>query len=600
MSKINDAGKPILTEAALRRAANDGSYRRGRDYHRRGLVTSLLREGDCLVAKVRGTRSYKVRLWSEDGEAVGECSCPMGDAGEFCKHLVAVGLTHLEGEPLADLEEEDPARTARRGKGRAKPKVTLDDVREYLRRQEPARLVELIMQQVEEDDRLRETLLMEVAGRRPGGIDLATFRAAIDEATDPGDFVDYRGAWDYTLRIQGVLDSIAELIACGHATEVIGLAEQAIERCEAALGRMDDSDGGMGSIFERLQELHHAACLEARPDPAALARRLFQWEIETSWETFQGAAEAYADVLGEKGLAVYRKLAQKLWDQMPQLGPGDKGRSEHSRYRVTTIMESLALASGDVEQLVAVMARDLSSPYCYLEIAEVYKKHGLNDKALEWAEKGLAAFAEKDHDSRLEDFVADEYHRRRRHDEAMAVIWRQFRRGMHLGGYRHLKEHADRAGQWPAWREKALAEIRKDLDRRKREQAGKKRGDVWRWAWPVVDGSLLVEVFLWEDDPQAAWQEAQPLGCNNGLWMRLAATREKDHPADALAIYQKQIDPMVDRKNNDAYREAALLLRKIRELMGRLGQDAEYAAFLATVRKTHKPKRNFMAMIDDL
>jgi uncharacterized Zn finger protein len=520
----------------------------------------------------------------------------MGDMGAFCKHMVAVGLAQLAGGVLS-IPSGD-AKRQRDAKRPAKPKVTLDDVREHLLAQDTASLVEIIMQQVQEDDRLRESLLMKVARQRPDGLDVATFRAAIDAATNSGEFVDYREAYSFTTGIDSVVASIAELLNAGHAAEVIELTEHALHRCEHALGHMDDSDGGMSPILERLQELHHAACLKAKPDPEALARRLFKWEIEGGWNTFYHAAETYADVLGEKGLAVYRKLAQRLWDQMPQLRPGDKRSYDGSRHRVTSIMEALAKASGDVEQLVAVKARDLSSAYCYLQIAQTYKEAGLADKALEWAENGLKALAGEHPDSRLEDFLADEYHRRRRHDDAMALIWEQFSQDMQLSSYQHLKTHADRAKQWPAWRDKALTAIRTSLDKQKRESPSHK--DPWRsWRRPV-DHSVLVEVFLWEGDAEAAWREAQASGCSDSLWMRLAGIREKEHPADALAIYQRQIDPIIDRKNNNAYREAARLIRKIRQLMGQLGRQSQFSQYLDTVRKAHKPKRNFMAMLDDL
>ena len=74
--------------------------------------------------------------------------------------------------------------------------------------------------------------------------------------------------------------------------------------------------------------------------------------------------------------------------------------------------------------------------------------------------------------------------------------------------------------------------------------------------------------------------------------MELAAKREKDHPEDALAIYQKQIEPTLAHKNNEAYRAAVGLLRKIHGLMGRLGQSGEFARYLESVRAVHKPKRN--------
>ena len=316
----------------------------------------------------------------------------------------------------------------------------------------------------------------------------------------------------------------------------------------------------------------------------------------SSWDTFSGAAEGYADVLGEKGLAVHRQLAQAQWEKLPPLAPGDDRHSyEHGRYRLTSIMESLARPSGDIEQLVATMSKDLSSSYTFLQIAEVHKQAGRRDKALEWAHRGLRELP-KQPDERLEDFIADGYHRLRRHDEAMAMIWGQFERRRDLHTYMHLKEHADRAKQWPAWRQKALELVQKqtgDAMRRPRQQ------DRWSYDRPP-DHSLLVEIHLWEKNARSAWQEAQVGGCSNHLWMELAKRRQKDHPADALAIYRRHIDPMVSRTNNEAYREAFDLLHTIKVLMARLDQHDQFAAYLADLRKTYKPKRNFMAMLDRL
>jgi hypothetical protein len=216
-------------------------------------------------------------------------------------------------------------------------------------------------------------------------------RAADGKSYRRGDDYLRRGMVSSLQTEREVVDSIAELLDSGHAAEVVELAEHALHRCEQALGQMDDSDGDMGSTLERLQELHHAACVKAKPDPDALARRLIHWEIEGKWETFRGSVETYADVFGEQGRAVYRALAEETWKQMPHLGPGDRCSFDGRRYTITSIMESLARSSGDVEQLVAVKARDLSSGWRYLQIAETYRQAGLADTALEWAEKGVVA-----------------------------------------------------------------------------------------------------------------------------------------------------------------------------------------------------------------
>ncbi len=146
---------------------------------------------------------------------------------------------------------------------------------------------------------------------------------------------------------------------------------------------MDDSDGYMSDILPELQDLHHGACVQVSPDPRALARRLFEWEIKSDWEIFHGAAENYADVFGAEGLAEYRRLAESEWARVRQLGPGDSDDERYGRrFRITHMMEALARQTGDPEALVEIKRRDLSHPYSYLQIAEIYREAGRHDEAL--------------------------------------------------------------------------------------------------------------------------------------------------------------------------------------------------------------------------
>ena len=585
----------VLDRRTLRRMAGTRSFGRGEEYFASGRVGALAEHEGQLTAKVRGTREYLVKLWA-DGDEVGySCTCPIGADGAFCKHGVAAGLACL-GDASASGKQ-----------GRApKPAVTMEDVRAYLENQNKDTLVRLIVEQAMNDDRLRERLLMKTARKGPKGLDLATFRRAIDRAVSTGDFVDYRSAYDYARGIEEVIDSVAELLKEGYAAEVIELTEHALAEVEDAIGSVDDSDGHMGGILGRLQELHLAACKKAKPDPEELAKRLFVWEMRTEWDTFYGSAATYARVLGKRGIAAYRTLAEAEWARVPALGPGKDDADRYGRrFRITHIMETLAQQSGDVEALVAIKSRDLSHAYSYLQIAEVYKQARRFEEALEWAEQGVKAFPDRT-DSRLRDFLAEEYHRRKRHDEAMALMWAEFAESPCLADYQKLKTHADRlpaapnatqagiAG-WPLWRQKALAFLREELAKAKKDPPK----DRWGWA-PHADRSELVRIFLWEKDDEAAWREAKEGGCSDDLWLELAARREKDHPEDALPVYEAQIDTTVNKKNNDAYREAVGLLRKVRDLMTRLGCEAEFACYLDRVRVAHKAKRNFMKLMDQM
>jgi uncharacterized Zn finger protein len=585
---MTEAGqlKNVLTREALRQLAGARSFARGEDYFTAGQVISLVEHSGQLTATVQGTEDYRVKISIRDGALDYDCTCPMGADGAFCKHCVAVGLAWLADDPgKSPTKEAKVADT---------PVVTLDDARAWLAKQEKSELVEMLLDQAATDAHLRERLLLQAAKTAGRGANVAAVRKAMDRATRTGGFVDYRAAHDFSLGIDQVVDSIADLLKAGYAAEVIELTEHALGKVEQATMSMDDSDGYMGGILQRLQELHLEACRAAKPDPEALAERLFDWEMRTQFDTFYGAAGTYAKLLGERGVATYRRRAEAAWARVPQARPGEKDPEEYGRtFRIKHIMETLARQSGDVEALVAVKARDLSNAYTFLQIAEIYREARQADKALDWAERGIKAFPDRT-DSRLCEFLADEYHRRKRHDEAMQLVWKIFAEHTSLESYQTLNKHADRVRQRPAWRGKALEFVRAEIEGETKQLVQKRQ--AWGWTPHPPDHSLLVQIFLWEKDVEAAWREAQAGGCHGSWWMELARLREKQFPADVVPIYQRQVDTLINQKNNGSYAEAVKLLGKIRDLMTRLERADQFASYLATIRAEHKPKRNFIKL----
>jgi uncharacterized Zn finger protein len=562
----------MLDPGSLRRLAGARSYERGVGYREQRRVLSLTAYNGVVAAKVRGTRDYAVKLWAKADRVQHSCTCPMGDDGAFCKHCVAVALELVEGKKSGASMRA------------MKAAATMDDVRAHLARQGKDSLVELLMQQATEHADLRRRLLMKVAREGPKGLDLAPFYAAIDEAVLVTGFVHYRDTRAYVQGVRRVIGSLRDLLAEGHAAQAIEVVEYALTRVEGAMELVDDSDGNMGSVLADLQEMHHEACMQATPDPKALAEKLFRWELESEWETFHGAADIYADVLGEVGLARYRELAEAEWQKVGPLSPGREAKGRWGwRWHITQMMEGFARRAGDLDAQISIMARDLATAYKFLQIAEVCREAGRRDLALQWAEQGVAAFPE-----------AEEYHRLRRSNEAMALIWAEFAEHPNLGLYQELKSHADRCKEWFAWREKALAHVRQMMARTKAE-AGERRPS---WHASVSDSSVLVEILLWEKDFEAAWREAQAGGCRDGLWMRLAEKREKKHPEDALRVYQSAVEPGVQRKNNDAYEEAVGLLHKVARIMVRLEREAEFQQYLEALRAAHRRKRNFIKLLD--
>lgn len=577
--------KELIAPKNLRALAGGRSFMRGEEYFDEGAVGPVSEKSGVISAKVHGTRTYDVRLKvirgkNAQAELDYTCTCPVGQDGDFCKHCVALGLAWLgKTDDIEEAEFSEPSAST------TSKKISDDDIRSWLESQDTKIILDMLMAQLATDEQLREELVLKITKEKAVGIELDAYRKGLRSAFHTSGFVDYYNMGDFTDGINDALNSLDRLLDEGFALEAMQLCEYAIELADDALQSCDDSDGHFGDLADRLATLHLEACEAARPDPVELAGRLFAFEMKGSDLDFcYGAVGDYDDILGSTGLAEYRRLAEAEWARSTKDG------STPSR-TISRIMESLARADGNVDALIAIKQRKLDLAYYYLEIAQICREAKRSDDALLWAEKGVQAFP-KNTDTRLLDFLAEEYHTRRRYDEAYQCYWTQFADREGLQQYIKLMDYAKNINREQAVREEALAFVRKQIDKEKSETRGK-------WALPV-DHSRLVEIFLWERNTDAAWDEASCGGCSDHFWLKLAAVREKDHPADAVPVYQRMVEPIILRMKNDAYEEATRMVKHIGELMHGLGRQAEFAAYLADVKLRHKPKRNLMKLLAGL
>ena len=574
--------KELITPKNLRALAGGRSFMRGEEYFDEGTVGPVSEKNCGISAKVHGTRTYDVRLKVIRGkDALAKldytCTCPVGQDGDFCKHCVALGLAWLEKtDEIEEAEFSEPSAST------TNKKISDDDIRSWLESQDTKIIMDMLMAQLTTDGQLREELVLKITKEKAVGIDLNAYRKGLRSAFHTSGFIDYYNMGDFIDGINDALDSLDRLLEEGFALEAMQLCEYAIELADDALQSCDDSDGYFSDLAERLAALHLEACEAARPDPEELAGRLFAFEMKGSDLDFcYGAVGDYDDILGSIGLAEYRRLAEAEWARSTKDG------SNPAR-TISRIMESLARADGNVDALIAIKQRKLDLAYYYLEIAQICREAKRSDEALEWAERGVKAFP-KNTDSRLLDFLAEEYFTRERYDEAYGCFWTQFVDGAGLQQYIKLLDYAKKINRNQAARDEALAFVRRQIDNVKSKTRGK-------WA-PPVDHSSLVEIFLWEKNTDAAWDEAKRGGCSDHFWLKLAAVREIDHPADAVPVYQRMVEPIISRMKNDAYDEATRMVKHIGELMRGMGKQAEFTAYLADVKLRHKPKRNLMKLL---
>ena len=443
----------------------------------------------------------------------------------------------------------------------------------------------------QDDWRLRERLTAQAAASAGRAVDIAAWRKRVDGAFRTGSFVPYAEAGGWAQGVEEMLDGLADLLDAGHADAVVTLTERSHQRAEKAMQHIDDSDGWLGGISSRVADLHLRACEAAHPDPVPFARRLVELELHAELDTFHRAAARYAHVLGETGLAEYRALVEPKWRALDPRG--DDYRTE--RFRIEQGMIGLALGTGDPDLLITVMRERLRSPYDHLEVAEALAEAGRTDEAIEWARNGLATFADRYHQTPpLREFLAGLLRESDDSDGALDLFWSAFESVPTLDAYRRLLQEAEPCGDVDQWRQRALTTLRSRVAEGHSEDDESRRSLIRR-----MPASSLVEILLYEGDVDAAWDTATEFGCDDKLWLTLARAREKTHPLDVIPVYEREVATQIETKKNAGYKSAVGLSRDgFARCRSKAGTPEIFEQLLASVRVTHKPKRNLMALLD--
>jgi tetratricopeptide (TPR) repeat protein len=537
---------------ALRSRAGDRAFTRGESYYRSEQVRIMLNESARVVAQVAGTEDYRTELTGRGKSIGGNCSCRAFAEYGFCKHMVAVGLA-------ANAAGEDASVGA------------LSQVRDHLKSKSVDYLVDVILDVAERDTGLFRKLELRAATAQLDDPGLeARLRKAIDAAIDTDDDVDYASASSWAEGVEEALEAIEELQP-GRSGIALKLARHAIDRIERALDGIDDSDGHGSQLLTHADEIHLAAATEHRPEPVEFARDLFARDMESQYGMSESSVEAYQDVLGEPGLAEYRRLAETAFRKCT-------ARSRQAEDdtvdldRLVRIMDFFAERDGDVEARIALRRRDLSSPYRYLSLAQFCLEHQRQREALSYAEEGLWTFEDERQDERLVIFTVDLLQKAGRTKDAEAHLWRAFEKAPNFDLYSRLRKICG---------EEARRRCLEALEQRHARQ----KMSGWN-----SSSNLIVEIQLSEKAFDDAWASLRRFEISADLRGRLAKATEKTHPAEVVKVYETDVERLA---TFGGYAEAAELIARMSKLRDKVVQ----AAYLAALKERHGRKRNFMKLL---
>lgn len=622
--EVGSTGSTTFTEADVRLLAGERTFQRGLGYL--GSVTDLATWGNKITASVSGTSDYQVVLTRADAGGVrGECDCPQGKEGFFCKHCVAVALTVLRGAVPGSVrrtsqagdrngaQADGNAQTAQasrmaptgEAKGEREDPAQLSLGRE--REDKPASLVawlltrtkddllDLVLDQLMDDDEWRRRLELRAA---TAAGDLEAIYARITDLLDATEFAPYGYVEEgdssrFARRLRDAAEIIDELVEADLADDAVAIAEYAIDTVAASCRNARDPSGVIANAAQELAVSHRDACAAALPDPVALADFLAECTLSRDEIPYIDFA-SYLDLLGTEGIAELRSRFTSACQADPA------GWSERRA------LERLLSLTGEVDDLVAELSAHLDGQgHNHLRIATELDRAGRADEALAWAERGLREASRPGED--LASYVVERYWLAGRDADALTVRRDRFAATRDLAGFQRLRVAAERAGDWPATRSWALDLLRADAASGPRgshgpHEPGEPHGPHWKYGAHgpqrrLEPDSVLVDALIDEGDLAAAWDAAKHRASED-QWLRLADLVAQTRPADALAVYLRQIEPLRQETGERTYRRMARLLYSARDCHHRLGTDRVFNVYLRALRAEQKRKRRLIAILD--
>lgn len=553
---------PRLTEAQVRRLVSAQSFERGESYYRSGAILDPVRQGLELRAQCAGSEHEPYEVSATLGEnsvAETSCTCPY-DWGGVCKHIVALLLTYVH-EPQS-FRVIPPLETMLGGRSKEE-------------------LIELIGEIVKRDPKVISAVELASAAPKPGkSMNVSAYRAQARRAM--------RSESPRTMEkeLKALRDAAARLAKASDWLNAGAIYHVALE--EAVLGYDDlvqqmDEEGGICVVMDELAE-GLSKCLEKGQADSKTRRAWLETLLEAELKDIELGG---IDLAPNAGKAVLKLANDEEWEWIEERLRTEAAQSRDWRRESLVGFLTEGLDRRKLTDEADELIRDLGTPE---QQAHLLISEGKTDEALrqikriiagkpglvtEFADALVQAGAKKEalalvmenggNHWMARDWLAKYYRKHGTPQEAAEAQREVFLGSPSVEAYKTLREASRKAGSWEQVRASVLAE----MERRK-------------------GFGTLIEIALHEKDVPRA---LELLPQARGGWMdhrtTVAEAAEKDYPEAALAIWQEQVQEILDRRQRSSYGWAAERVKRMKRLFQRLGREADWSSYVEQLRSKY-------------
>ncbi|MFK3872128.1 SWIM zinc finger family protein [Pseudoalteromonas rhizosphaerae] len=533
------------------------------------------------IASVMGQYKYKVSLEkSPDGQCLASCTCPAADYQEICKHAVAVTLK-VNSLSAAELEEVNANGTTQDNERNELIAWFLDKPGDEL--------TNIIMGFLDGSEHEYDKWLMMMSSDKHA-MGASELSKLITKALPKKPVWGWNEVSDYFTDADSLFEMIFPAIAKLPVEQQWQLNLKALVRLNDVLEEIDDSGGFRfeieGQLNQNLGELFNQLSWSDEQK----AQWIFEHFEDYKYDVFPSVPHDF-DITPSVN-ALFLSLCATAIEKRLQTGVDfDDWRQKSALTRLTSVLIDQAQMQDDWQEQLRLIKLTAHDSDDYLKITALCKER--NDLLdAEYYLKQAYQRANKPHEVlkckrneieirlELSEFKA-----------AWAIAWQLFVDNPSFNGFKDLQALQQKTGVIDAEFTQKVEQLLLSLS----DQKAQSNHGVHRFTnYP----SELLDFYIDQHDIEKARSWAAKHKVKSSQLIKLADTILLQYPQESIGLYQKSISDMIEKTNNDAYREATNLLIKIEKNLKDAGADCTplYNMITALI-KDFKQKRNMMKLL---
>jgi len=432
----------------------------------------------------------------------------------------------------------------------------------------------------------------------------------------------------FSLDCSGIKKDLEALLELGYADTLLEIGQELFSSgSEFAEGYDDEYGSGAIGIASCMQVVFEAL---PRSSLSPFDRMLYAAElkIKDEFELCMGFSEFWEKQL--LSTEVWKKLAEQLKARLPGYSYPEPADGVHfyltDKAELKRLMDLTVNAferAGLQEEVIALCEEEAEKRNDYVRLINYLLSKGEREKAVEWIRKGtfMTRNSYPGITSDLRIILCQVLEKERNWLQAASLRAEDFFREPDISTYMVLKSISEFGGVWEEVRKTAIHYLMSgELPYNELEYTGD------NWNRPVIPDVLppsgaydnvrrksiefphapvLLEVAIAEKEPANVlrWYNWL-LESEKGDWakafyeIKVANAVFETYPEMAVEAWKKEAEALIAETNVKYYDDAAIYLKKIRDVMQKQGKVQEWAGYIEELRTANRRKRKLMQILD--